>query len=246
MIIREILAKNIITRSRVYEYTLNPYAGCQHACTYCYARFMLRYSRHSEPWGGYLDVKINAADLLLKELPGKKPGRVWVSGVCDPYQPAEKKYELTQKCLEILFHSGWPVTIQTRSPLVLRDLELLKSSRRLEVGLTVTTADDSVRKLFEPSAPPVLERVQAVRRLHEAGILTFVMIAPLLPGAEDLPALLNAHVDRVLIDRLNYHYADWVCRKYKLESYFTPEAFSRLSREICSGFAAQGIDCRIL
>src|SRR5512136_521380 len=98
MIVREISAKNILTKSKIYEYTINPYGGCQHACAYCYARFTRRFSGHSEAWGEYVDVKINAADLLQREVTRKKPGVVWISGVCDPYQPVEKKYELTRKC----------------------------------------------------------------------------------------------------------------------------------------------------
>ena len=142
---------------------------------------------------------------------------MWISGVCDPYQPLEKKYELTRRCLEILIENDWSVTVQTRSPLVLRDIELLKKSPRVEVGLSVTTGDDKVRRLFEPYAPSIKERIRAVEELHSAGIKTFVMIAPLLPKAEGLGGFLAGKVDRVLIDRMNYHYADWVYRKYKLE-----------------------------
>ena len=138
MIIREIRSRSILSKSRIYEYTINPYAGCQHACTYCYARFMKRFTRHKEPWGEFVDVKANAPDLLRKEVDKKPPGRVWISGVCDPYQPIEKKYELTKKCVEILIQHDWPITIQTKSALVFRDLEFLKRSHKVEVGITVT------------------------------------------------------------------------------------------------------------
>ncbi len=102
MIIQETNARSILSRSKVYDYTINPYVGCQHACTYCYARFMKRFSGHKESWGQFVDVKINAPDLLRKEVERKPAGRVWISGVCDPYQPIERKYELTKECLEIL------------------------------------------------------------------------------------------------------------------------------------------------
>ena len=246
MIIREIRSRSILSKSRVYEYTINPYAGCQHACTYCYARFMKRFTRHKEPWGEFVDVKANAPDLLRKEVDKKPPGRVWISGVCDPYQPIEKKYELTKKCVEILIQRDWPITIQTKSALVLRDLELLKRSHKFEVGITVTTGDDNIRHLFESNAPSIKERIRTLEELHLAGIKTFVMIAPMLPKAEELVTVLAGKVDDVLIDRMNYHYADWVYRKHKLESSLSEGSFSRISKELCSAFEKQGIECRVL
>lgn len=246
MVIREIYVRSILSRSKVYDYTVNTYTGCQHGCSYCYARFMKKFTGHKEPWGKFVDVKVNAPDLLLKEIENKRTGRVWISGVCDPYQPIEKKYELTRRCLEILIKHDWPVTIQTRSPLVLRDLELLNKSLQTEVGMTVTTADDNVRRLFEASAPPVKERIRALEKLHFAGIKTFAMIAPLLPQAEDLVQGLAGKIDKVLIDRLNYHYADWVFKKYNLENLPGVDSFSSRSQELCSAFKQQGIDCQVL
>ena len=242
MIVREITARSVLSRSKVYKYTINPYTGCQHACTYCYARFMKRFTAHKEPWGQFVDVKINAPDLLLREVKRKPAGRVWISGVCDPYQPIERKYKLTRKCLEISIQHDWPITIQTRSALVLRDLELLRRSPDVEVGITVTTADDKIRRLFEPHASPIKERIGVLGELCLAGIRTFVMIAPMLPGAEALVNILDGKVDYVLIDRMNYHYADWVYRKYQLES----PSLSLKSQELCSGFEKRGISCRVL
>ncbi len=178
---------------------------------------MKRVTGHREPWGEFVDVKINAADLLRVEIKKKKRGRVWVSGVCDPYQPLEAKYKLTRQCLEILARNTWPVIIQTRSPLVLRDMDIMKDAQDFEVGLSITTADDRIRKLFEPQAPPIDDRIQALDELHKAGIRTYAMIAPVLPGAEGLAELLKGKIDYVLIDRMNYHYADWVYRKYGME-----------------------------
>ncbi len=203
---------------------------------------MKRFSGHKEPWGQFVDVKINAPDLLRKEVKTKPAGRIWISGVCDPYQPIERKYKLTRKCLEILIQYDWPITIQTRSTLVLRDLKLLKGSATAEVGMTVTTGDDMIRRLFEPYAPPIAERIRALGELHSAGIRTFAMIAPMLPKAEELVDILEGKVDYILIDRMNYHYADWVYRKYQLESLFP----SIKSQELCSGFEKRGISCRVL
>ena len=95
MIVNEIHSKTILSVSKIYDYVINPYTGCQHACTYCYARFMKRFTGHTEPWGEFVDVKVNAAELLEKEIKRKKRGRVWISGVCDPYQPLEEKLGLT-------------------------------------------------------------------------------------------------------------------------------------------------------
>ena len=227
-------------------YTINPYAGCQHGCSYCYARCMKRFSGHQEAWDEYADVKINAPDLLRREITRKKPGNVWISGVCDPYQPIEKKYEFTRKCLEILIQPDWPFTIQTRSPLVLRDLELMRKSPNGQVGLSVTTADDRIRSIFEPHAPPIPERVRALAELHAAGIRAFAMIAPMLHKAEGLADLLVGKVDSVLIDRLNYHYADWVFKRYEFRDFLRPDYFPRTSQVICSALKKQGIECEII
>jgi DNA repair photolyase len=245
LFVKEVQAKSILNVSKVYTYAVNPYTGCQHGCSYCYARFTKRFSGHREPWGEFVDVKINAPDLLRAEIRKKRRGKVWVSGVCDPYQPLEKKYELTRRCLEILRQHKWPVVIQTRSPLVLRDLGIIKEAREFEVGLTVTTADDEVRKLFEPDTPTIGDRVRALDELHRAGVRTYAMIAPILPGAEALPEPLSGKVDYVLVDRLNYHYADWVYRKYGLEDKHSTEFFQRMGRELASRFGKLNIPCHI-
>lgn len=243
MVIKEIKPKTILSSSKVYPYVVNPYVGCQHGCLYCYARFMKRFTGHSEPWGEFVDVKINAPELLKSAVAKKKPGKVWISGVCDPYQPLEAKYGLTRRCLEILAKNNWPAVIQTRSPLVVRDLDVLKKGKGFEAGLTVTTADDDIRKLFEPNAPAIKERVGALAELHRAGIKTYAMIAPMLPGSEDLAEMLVGKVDYVIIDRLNYHYADRFYRKYGLEDKMTDDFFRRTERKLSSVFNKLGIDC---
>ncbi len=232
MIVKEVQAKAILSKSKVYSYAINPYTGCQHACSYCYARFMKRVSGHKEPWGEFVDVKINAANLLRLEIKKKKRGKVWISGVCDPYQPLEEKYKLTRQCLEILAQNNWPVIIQTRSPLVLRDIDILKETLDFEVGFSVTTADEGIRKLFEPNAPPINDRIKALDELHKAGIRTYAMIAPMLPGAEGLGELLKGKVDYFLIDRMNYHYADWIYRRYGLEDKLTDDFFHRTRQKL--------------
>ncbi len=241
MIIKEIQSKSILSASKVYPYVINPYTGCQHNCLYCYATFMKRFTGHRESWGQFVDVKVNAPDLLKKEITKKKPGKVWISGVCDPYQPLEAKYRLTRQCLEILAGNDWPVIVQTRSPLVLRDIDVIKKGRFFEVGCSVTTADDSIRRLFEPAAPPIKERIRALDELHQAGIRTYAMIAPILPGAEGLSEILAGKVEYVILDRMNYHGADWVYRKYGLEDKMSDDYFYRTARELAGEFEKTGI-----
>jgi DNA repair photolyase len=246
MIVKEIQAKAILSVSKVYDYVINPYTGCQHACTYCYARFMKRFTGHKEPWGEFVDVKINASDLLQVEIKRKKRGRVWISGVCDPYQPLEGKYKLSRKCLEILKQHNWPVIVQTRSPLILRDIDILKGAKDVEVGFTVTTMDEGVRKLFESSAPPIKDRLNALDVLHRAGIKTYAMIAPMLPGAESLAEALEGKVDYIIVDRMNYNHADWVYRKFGLDSELTDNFFYRTGRELASACRRLGVECRVV
>jgi DNA repair photolyase len=246
MKIREIRAKSILSKSQVYDYALNPYIGCQHACVYCYAKFMKRFTGHSERWGDFVDVKINSPELLDRELKKKGIGRVWISGVCDPYQPLERKYLLTKRCLDILVESSWPFTIQTKSALVLRDMEILKRSRDAEVGFTITTTDEEMRKIFEQGAPPVHERIDALAKLRSGGIRTFAMIAPILPGAEGLVNALKGKVEHVIIDRLNYHYADWVYKKYGMQWAMKDNFFSQKGEELRIAFEQEGMSCQIV
>ena len=246
MLIREIIAKTILSKSQISDYAVNPYVGCSHACIYCYAKFMKRFTGHREPWGEFVDVKVNAAELLAREVTKKKVGRVWVSGVCDPYQPLERKYQLTKQCLQILVANDWPVMVQTKSPLVLRDIEILKRSADIEVGFTITTADERMRRLFEPGAPPTAKRIEALEKLHTAGIRTFAMIAPILPGAEGLPDMLQGKVGNVLVDRLNYHYADAVYKKYRMQWARDDGFFRKRGEELRRAFEKNGIPCQVL
>ncbi len=246
MNIREIKAKSILSKSQVYDYALNPYVGCQHGCVYCYAKFMKRFTGHRERWGEFVDVKINAPELLAYEVKRKKVGRVWISGVCDPYQPLEKRYMITKRCLDILVENGWPFTVQTKSSLVLRDIETLKRANNIEVGFTITTADERIRRIFEPGAPPLRERIEALANLHSEKIRTFVMVAPILPGAEGLVSALKGKVEYVILDRLNYHYADWAYKRYGLQWAMEDSFFSQKGEELKMAFEREGIPCQIV
>jgi len=246
MKLREITAKSVLSKSQVYDYALNPYVGCQHECVYCYAKFMKRFTGHTENWGEFVDIKINAPALLAREVRRKRTGRVWISGVCDPYQPLEKKFMITKRCLEILVEHGWPFTIQTKSDLVMRDIDILKGAHESEVGFTITTADERMRKIFEPNASPVIKRLDALAVLHSNGIRTFAMIAPILPGAEGLVRALTDKVNYVILDRLNYHYADWAYKKYGLTFASEDIFFSQKGKYLKEAFEKERIPCQVV
>lgn len=246
MITREITARSILSKSQVHDYVVNPYVGCGHGCRYCYAAFMKRFTGHREPWGEFVDIKVNAPELLAKEIGRKQRGRVWVSGVCDPYQAAERKYGLTRRCLEVLLEHQWPVSVQTKSALVLRDIEILEKFDDVEVGFSVTTADEKIRKLFEPGASSIRERIRALDALHAAGIRTYAMIAPILPGAEGLIGKLPGKVDHILIDRLNYAYANRVYRENNLEWARADSFFAEKTEALRQGFRRAGIPVQVV
>jgi DNA repair photolyase len=216
--IREIQCKSILNRSRIesIDYTINPYTGCLHGCVYCYARFMTRYTNHSVPWGRFCDVKLNAPDVLQRQIVKAKKGLVSLSTVTDPYQVLEKKYAITRRILQILSDHQFPVSILTKSGLVVRDIDLLKQFDReyCEVGFSMATLDENIRQHFEPHAPPVSERIMALRRLHEEGIRTWVFLAPVLPylTKQSLMELLNEikeSIDSLLVDTLNIKCGNW-------------------------------------
>ena len=247
MIVGLVCVGSVLSRSRVFDYSLNPYVGCWFGCVYCYARFMRRFSGHREPWGEFVDVKVNAPMVLRREAVVRRRGLVWVSAVCDPYQPVEARYRVTRRCLEILLGSGWPVYIQTKSDLVLRDVDLFRRYRdQVEVTVTITTGDDDIRRIFEPRAPGIDRRIEVLRRLHKMGLKTNLMIAPILPGADRLIPMVEGLVDEVLIDRLNYHYADHIYRRYGLEEAMTNEFFIRMKSRLASLLDERGIPYKIL
>jgi DNA repair photolyase len=166
---------------------------------------MKRYTGHREAWGSFVDVKMNGPEVLHRQMRKAKKGNVMISSVTDPYQPIEEKYKLTRQCLEILLPYQFPVDILTKSPLVLRDVDLIKEFKEITVGVTITTDDNAIKRIFEPHAPPVDARVHALKTLYENGIKTYAFIGPLLPmNPEALSDKINPYVHAVLIDRMNY------------------------------------------
>lgn len=205
MRIREVQAKTILSKSGITDYCVNPYMGCGFGCRYCYAQLIIRKFHPGEKWGEYLDAKMNAPELLEKELAAAKRGTVMLSSVTDPYQPMEKKYQLTRRCMAILLNYQFPITILTRSPLVTRDIDLFKQFKECTVGVSITTDNDKIKNLFEPLTPPFRVRIETLKTLHEAGLHTYAFIGPMLPMN---PAVVGKavapYVEHVFIDRLNY------------------------------------------
>jgi len=203
---REVQARSILNKSKIFDYCVNAYTGCEVGCLYCYARmFIPRYTGHSEPWGTFVDIKANAPHLLRRQLKRAKRGTVWLSSVCDAYQPLEADYQLTRRCLEELLLVQFPVQIQSKSALMARDLDLFRRFKEIEVGFTISTSDERIARFFEPRASTLADRIAALKKIHEAGVRTFAFLGPLLPGdPEKLAAGLEGVADRVLIDRMNY------------------------------------------
>jgi len=166
-----------------YDFTLNPYSGCSFGCNYCYAAFFAKSSAYRENWGKWLSVKENALQLLMKWR--KKPlvdKTIYISSVTDPYQPIEKELELTRSILkEFLNYHSPRLVIQTRSPLVTRDIDLLKQFEVVQVNMTITTDSETVRKAFEPFCPSNKLRLNAIKDVTDHGINTCITMTPLLP-----------------------------------------------------------------
>jgi DNA repair photolyase len=162
-------------------------------------------------WGSFVDVKVNLLDVLAKELPRRSGGSVWLSSVCDPYQQVEAKYQLTRGAIQLISqYPKYTISILTKNALVLRDLDLLTRIRdRVDVGFTITTFSNEAQPIFEPHASPVKDRIEALRRLDEAGLQTWAFIAPMLlhvteSELEDgLRRLSGAGVRRLMSDRYN-------------------------------------------
>ncbi|MGC8812197.1 MAG: SPL family radical SAM protein [Candidatus Aenigmatarchaeota archaeon] len=217
MEVREIRCKSLLNKSKLSDYCINCYVGCQHSCTYCYAEYYTKkYTKHKEGWGSFVDAKINAPEVLRKEILKKKKGSVFLSSLTDPYQPLEKKYELTRKCLEILLRNNFSVWVQTKSSLILRDLDIMKKFKeRCEVCFTITSLNENFRKVFEPNSSSVEEKLDAIKILKENGIKVSVFFGPVLPFISDenleeyFEVVKELGVDEVWVDKLNLKPGIW-------------------------------------
>jgi DNA repair photolyase len=226
--IQYIKSASILTEAKgfmeAYNYTLNPYSGCSFGCNYCYAAFFARSSDERENWGNWLKVKENALQLLIKWR--KKPllnKTIYISSVTDPYQPIEKQLELTRSILKELLNYHKPrLVIQTRSPFVTRDIDLLKQFEVAQVNMTVTTDSEEVRKAFEPLCPSNKIRLKAIKEVTEAGIQTCITMTPLLPvhdAKKFTVELLNTGVKKFIVQPFHSEKGKFVAstRKIALE-----------------------------
>ena len=199
MRIEEVTAKSIIVPSKLpdVDYVINPYTGCQFGCLYCYATFVGRFVNEPRSnWGNYVYVKSNAIALAKDQLSSwgakRKQSSILFSSVTDPYHGIERKYRLTRGILEVFVEQGYtgPISILTKSPLVIRDVELLKKINA-DVGLTITTTDDQLSRFLEVKAPLASRRLDTVTKLIQEGIRTYVFVGPLLPHFRYQPELLD-------------------------------------------------------
>lgn len=245
-VIKETKVRSVLSKTGIpgKKFCINPYAGCAHACRYCYATFMKRFTGHIEPWGSFVDIKINAPEVLSRQLRRAERGGIIISSVTDPYQPVEKKYMITRKCLKILALHRFPVDILTKSPLVLRDIDIIPKLKDAEVGITITTDDDNIRSIFEPYAPAISSRIDALKKLHEKGINTYVFIGPALPmNPERLAKKIRPFADSVLIDRMNYAYrVQGLYKKHRIENWLDEDFIEKIFSRLKKSFSGKNVE----
>ena len=247
--VREIEVDRVLVAEGDGHYYVNPYVGCMIGCEFCWAATSAELSRALEglpslPWGRWVDVKVNAPEVLRRELAAQAPGIVRMSPVVtDPYQPLERKYRVTRGCVAAIVDAGFSPVILTRDARVLDDVDLFARCAGSAVGMSIPTDDDAVRAAFEPGASPIDERLDALERLHAAGVRTFAVVQPVLPmNAANLVARVAPFVRAVRVDRMHalsrarHLYA----RAGRLDA--MGEGFAEaLERALREGFAARGV-----
>jgi DNA repair photolyase len=246
--IQEIRSSSILTPQKFgslsehYDYTINPYAGCAFGCSYCYVPKFPGNHKVDE-WGSWVNVKVNAPELIKKDRAKIFGSRIFFSSATDPYQYLELKYRLTRACLkELLNYPPQHITMHTRSHLMLQDIELLRAfGKRLIVGISIPTDDDSVRQEFEPKAPSIMRRLELMRRLSESGVAVYASVSPLLPCNPDrLVQSIAPFTSRVWVDTMNWlevMRSPELLLKYK--SFFESEKYEQLAVQIADNFQSQ-------
>ena len=261
--IREIKVRSIIVKSNLPEgeYVINPYVGCQHGCIYCYARFVKRFTGHPEPWGKFVDVKINAPDLIPENGDKFRSKLITIGSVCDPYQPVERKYKLTRKILEKLIPLQPRLDLMTKSDLVVGDTDLFKQFKDCIVAISLSILDEKIRNQLEPSPSSVEARINALRKLHSAGIQTALFISPIFPYLTDWKRIIEKtkdFVDEFWFENLNLYPSirepiyeflkenkPELVEKYR-EIYSTKSSYWELEEKKIEEFCKQNkIKCRI-
>lgn len=256
MKIKEIKASSIITKSGLpgADFVVNPYVGCSHSCIYCYARFMKRFTGHTETWGDFIDVKTNAIELVPNKSEKYRGKSFFISSVTDAYLPLERKYKLTRGVLEKLIPLELKIGIQSKSDLIVRDIDLFKQFKCCEVGMTMTTLDDKIRMEIEPGTSSVERRISALKELKKAGITTYVFIGPILPFITDWKRIIletKDFVDSYMFENLNVKGTIWnsiknwlinkhpeLLKKYE-EIYFSKNDFWKTEEEKIRNFCRE-------
>ena len=186
----KVKAKEIFTKTKLpgCDWVINQYVGCQHACLYCYAKFISRWRPGGYgKWGKWVETKINAPELIKGRYVN---GWVYMSSISDPYQPIEKKLKLTKRILDNL-DKKTKLSIQTKSDLVLRDVDLFKKFKAIEVGLTINSFTGKSKEIFEPFSPLNERRIKALKILKQNRIKTYAFISPIIPGLIDLKEVIK-------------------------------------------------------
>ena len=208
MDIEDIDVNSILNKTQITENTLvaNPYVGCQHACIYCYATFMIRFSGHTgQKWGSFIDIK-HWRPLTDRKKSNLNGGNIMIGSVTDGYQPIERRAKRTQALLNEIKETTATIQILTKSSLVLRDIPIFKECKgKVAVGFSINTLDESFHRELD-KASPISERIEALKTLHREGIYTYCFIAPIMPVVTDVKKIIQTlapFVNEIWLDRLN-------------------------------------------
>ena len=191
------------TKLKHLDYVINPYVGCPNKCLYCYAAYMSSFSKHSEEWGEFIDIKRTSKKINIYKIKDKK---VMISTVTDPYNSFEEKYKTTRMIMEQLAKSEAYITIVTKSKLVLRDIDLFKKMKHVEIALSISLLDENLKKKIDPNSSSIKERLETLKELKQNGIKTIVFISPVIPEITDFKQIIEAtkdYTDEYWFDRLN-------------------------------------------
>ena len=236
-IVNHVDVKSVLTKSNlpVSDYSVNPYVGCAHACKYCYASFMKRFTGHPEPWGTFVDIKHWPDIKNPKRYAGKE---LFLGSVTDPYQPLEETAFRTRALLEQMQGSGCSLSIATKSDLVLRDLDLIKTFPNARVSWSINTLDENFRADMDCAAS-IERRLAAMKAFYDAGVRTTCFISPIFPGITDIPAIIRrakAQCNLIWLENLNLRGSyratilDYIQRKWPALASLYKEIYSHGSR----------------
>lgn len=191
------------TKIKTLDYVINPYVGCSNKCVYCYASYMSSFSKHTEEWGGFIDVKRTNKKINTFKIKDKK---VMISTVTDPYNCYEDKYKVTRMIMEQLVNSEAYISVVTKSKLVLRDIDLFKQMKKVEVAISICILDEVLKEKLEPASSSIAERIETLKELKANGIKTVVFIAPIIPNITNFKEIIEQtkeFTDEYWFDKLN-------------------------------------------